>query len=98
MANPISGEGAWARAEQLARRIHQLVTVPMRSENHPIWTRHGDVHGLKAIGSGNEKAMEEALVDWQLRSNLCQQLPGLPLRSSRSHRRVAPRTRDSRCQ
>lgn len=66
MANPISGEGTWARAELLARRIYQLATVPMRSENHPTWDptwRRAIENALKAIGSGNEKAMEEALVE-----------------------------------
>jgi hypothetical protein len=34
----MSGDkSAWAKAETLSRRIHQLTTVPMRSENHPTW-------------------------------------------------------------
>jgi len=65
MTNPTSrGDGAWVRAEQLARRIHQLATVPMRSENHPTWDpawRRAINNGLSAIGSGDEKAMEQAL-------------------------------------
>jgi hypothetical protein len=67
MANPISrGEGTWVRAEQLARRIYQLSTVPMRSENHPTWDpiwRRAIDNGLTAIGSGDEKAMEQALAE-----------------------------------
>ena len=67
MASPISrDEGAWVRAEQLARRIYQLATVPMRSENHPTWDptwRRAIDKGLTAIGSGDEKAMEQALVE-----------------------------------
>jgi hypothetical protein len=66
MANSISGGGDWARAEQLARRIYQLATVPMRSENHPTWDptwRRAIENGLKAIGSGDKKAMEQALVE-----------------------------------
>ena len=67
MTDPISqGEGAWARAEQLARRIYQLATVPMRSENHPTWDptwRRAIDNGLLAIGSGDEDAMERALVE-----------------------------------
>ena len=63
MANSL---GAWARAEQLARRIYQLAAVPMRSENHPTWDptwRSAIENGLSAIGSGDEKAMEQALVE-----------------------------------
>jgi hypothetical protein len=58
--------GAWARAEQLARRIHRLATVPMTSENHPTWDptwRRAIERGLSAIGSGDEKAMEQALIE-----------------------------------
>ena len=60
----IGGVGAWMRAEQLARRIYQLATVPIRSENHPTWDpawRRAIDNGLSAIGSGDEKAMEQAL-------------------------------------
>ena len=38
----------------------------MRSENHPTWDpawRRAIENGLSAIGSGDEKAMEEALVE-----------------------------------
>jgi len=55
---------AWPRAEQLARRIVQLVMLPMRSENHPTWDPAWRVaidHGLHAIGTGDEKRMAEAL-------------------------------------
>jgi predicted transcriptional regulator len=55
---------AWAKAEHLARRIHQLTTVPMRSENHPTWDptwRAAINEGLRAIGTGEEAAMERAL-------------------------------------
>lgn len=54
----------WAKAEHLARRIYQLGTVPMRSENHPTWSpewRSAINHGLRAIGSGDERQMEFAL-------------------------------------
>ncbi len=55
---------AWAKAEQIARRIHQLTTVPMRSENHPTWDpiwRTAINDGLCAIGTGDEARMEQAL-------------------------------------
>jgi hypothetical protein len=55
---------AWAKAEHLARRIHQLTTVPMRSENHPTWDpawRTAIDNGLSAIGTGDEPTMERAL-------------------------------------
>jgi hypothetical protein len=55
---------AWAKAEQLARRIHHLTSVPMRSENHPTWDpvwRTAINDGLRAIGSGDEQQMELAL-------------------------------------
>jgi len=38
----------------------------MRSENHPTWDpawRRAIENGLSAIGSGDEKAMEQALVE-----------------------------------
>jgi len=57
---------AWAKAEHLARRIHQLTTVPMRSENHPTWDptwRAAINEGLRAIGTGEEAAMERALTE-----------------------------------
>ena len=55
---------AWHKAEVLARRIYELTTVPMRSENHPTW--HSDWRlaineGLQAIGTGDEARMERAL-------------------------------------
>jgi hypothetical protein len=55
---------AWVKAEQLARRICQLTTVPMRSENHPTWDpkwRTAIEKGLLAIGTGDEPTMERAL-------------------------------------
>ena len=55
---------AWAKAEHLARRIHELTTVPMRSENHPTWDpkwRAAINDGLRAIGTGDEPTMERAL-------------------------------------
>ncbi len=61
---PVEEVGAWARAEQLARRIQQLSTLPMRSENHPTWDptwRQAIENGLSAIGSGDSAAMERAL-------------------------------------
>ncbi len=63
-ASPIEDAGAWARAEQLARRIQQLSTVPMRSENHPTWDpqwRRAIENGLSSIGTGDADAMERAL-------------------------------------
>ncbi len=54
----------WAKAEHLARRIYELGTVPMRSENHPTWDptwRAAISQGLRAIGSGDERQMEAAL-------------------------------------
>ena len=56
----------WGRAEQLARRIHQLTTTPMRSENHPTWDpgwRQAIEQGFRAIGSGSEARMERALAE-----------------------------------
>jgi hypothetical protein len=56
----------WMRAEQLARRIYQLATTPMRSENHPTWdpaSRQAIEEGLRAIGSGGEVRMERALAE-----------------------------------
>ena len=59
-------KSAWTKAEHLARRIHQLTTVPMRSENHPTWDptwRTAINNGLSAIGTGDEATMERALND-----------------------------------
>lgn len=57
-------KSAWSKAKHLARRIHQLTTVPMRSENHPTldpaW-RTAINNGLSAIGTGDEPTMERAL-------------------------------------
>jgi len=56
---------AWTKAEQLARRIFQLGTVPMRSTNHPTWDpawRAAIDEGLASIGSGDERRMERALI------------------------------------
>jgi hypothetical protein len=56
----------WGRAEQLARRIYQLTTTPMRSENHPTWDpewRQAFEEGFRAIGSGSEARMERALAE-----------------------------------
>lgn len=61
-----SDTSAWLKAEMLARRIYQLTTVPMRSENHPTWDpawRTAIEHGLRAIGGGDEAAMEQALTE-----------------------------------
>ena len=55
---------AWATAERLARRIYELTTVPMSSENHPTWDptwRAAINNGLRAIGTGDEATMEQAL-------------------------------------
>ena len=55
---------AWATAERLARRIYELTTVPMRSENHPTWDptwRAAINNGLRAISTGDEATMEHAL-------------------------------------
>ena len=60
----ISQQGAWTKAELLARRIYQLTTTPMRSENHPTWDpawRKAMEAAFVAIGSGNEDKMDEAL-------------------------------------
>jgi hypothetical protein len=57
---------AWAKAEILARRIYELTTVPMRSENHPTWDpkwRLAITQGLSAIGTGDEPTMERALME-----------------------------------
>ena len=57
--------GAWSKAEQLARRIYQLTTLPMRSENHPTWDptwRKAMEAAFVAIGSGDEEVMDDALV------------------------------------
>lgn len=60
-----SGRGAWNKAELLARRIYQLTTVPMRSENHPTWDptwRKAMEAAFVAIGSGDEEVMDDALI------------------------------------
>jgi hypothetical protein len=57
---------AWAKAEILARRIYELTTVPMRSENHPTWDpkwRLAMNQALFAIGTGDEATMERALIE-----------------------------------
>lgn len=59
-------KSAWAKAERLARRIYELGTVPMRSENHPTWDpmwRAAINKGLLAIGTGDERQMELALIE-----------------------------------
>ncbi|WP_295145627.1 hypothetical protein [uncultured Reyranella sp.] len=61
----IARQGAWTKAELLARRIHQLTMVPMRSENHPTWDptwRQAVEAAFVAIGSGDEDRMDDALV------------------------------------
>ena len=61
-----SSSSAWAKAEQLARRIYHLTTTPMRSENHPTWDpawRTAINNAFDAIGSGNERQMELALIE-----------------------------------
>ena len=61
----IADQGAWTKAELLARRIHQLTTVPMRSENHPTWDptwRKAMEAAFVAIGSGDEDKMDDALM------------------------------------
>jgi hypothetical protein len=65
MVMPVPSDfSAWSKAEYLARRIYQLTTVPMRSENHPTldpaW-RTAIERGFSAIGSGDEAKMEDAL-------------------------------------
>ena len=58
-------EGAWSKAEQLARRVFQLATMPMRSENHPTWDpvwRAAMEEAFLAVGSGDEHRMDDALV------------------------------------
>ena len=62
----VGDRAAWMKAESLARRIYQLTTVPMRSEYHPTWDsewRAAIDQGLRAIGSGDEVAMERALTE-----------------------------------
>jgi hypothetical protein len=57
---------AWAKAEILTRRIYELATVPIRSENHPTWDPKWRVamnQALSAIGSGDEPTMERALIE-----------------------------------
>jgi hypothetical protein len=61
----IADQGAWTKAELLARRIYQLTTMPMRSENHPTWDpawRKAMEAAFVAIGSGDEEIMDDALV------------------------------------
>jgi hypothetical protein len=61
----IADPGAWTKAELLARRIYQLATTPMRSENHPTWDptwRKALEAAFVAIGSGDEERMDDALV------------------------------------
>lgn len=61
----IADQGAWTKAELLARRIYQLTTTPMRSENHPTWDptwRQAVEAAFVAIGSGNEDKMDDAFV------------------------------------
>lgn|GEM_PF-2719692 len=61
----IANQGAWATAELLARRLCQLSTMPMRSENHPTWDptwRKAMEAAFVAIGTGDEKTMDDALV------------------------------------
>ena len=63
----MSGDGsAWGKAELLARRVYQLTTLPMRSENHPTWApawRAAINNALSAIGTGDEPTMERALAE-----------------------------------
>ena len=57
---------AWVKAELPARRVYQLTTLPMRSENHPTWDpawRTAINNALSAIGTGDESAMERALAE-----------------------------------
>jgi hypothetical protein len=65
MVMPLPADfGALSNAEYMARRIYQLTTVPMRSENHPTWDpawRTAIEKGFRAIGSGDEASMEDAL-------------------------------------
>jgi hypothetical protein len=61
----VAEQGAWTKAELPARRIHQLIMVPMHSENHPTWDpawRKTVEAAFVAIGSGDERSMEDALV------------------------------------
>ena len=61
----IAAQGAWTKAELVARRIYQLAIMPMRSENHPTWDptwREAMEAGFVAIRSGDEKKMDEALM------------------------------------
>ena len=63
----MTGDGsAWVKAELLARRVYQLTTLPMRSQNHPTWApawRAAIYNALSAIGSGDEPTMERALAE-----------------------------------
>jgi hypothetical protein len=50
----------------LARRIYELTTVPMRSENHPTWDPKWLLamnQALFAIGTGDKPTMERALIE-----------------------------------
>ena len=61
----IASQGAWAKAELLARRLYELATMPMRSENHPTWDptwRKAMEAAFVAIGTGDGKSKDEALV------------------------------------
>ena len=65
---------AWAKAEILARRIYELTTVPMRSENHPTWDqwRTAINKGLSAIGRVMNRrwsVRSTKSTDWPRRSN-----------------------------
>lgn len=56
--------GVLITAEQVARRIFQLTTMPMRSERHPTWDpewRKVMEEGLSSIGLGDEQRMDRAL-------------------------------------
>jgi hypothetical protein len=89
---------AWAKAEILARRIYELTTVPMRSENHPTWDpkwRLAMTQGLAAIGTGDEQTMERALMEIERlaktlgRHQICREQRGLsghPLSTSEPER------------
>ena len=59
----MTGDGsAWVKAELLARRVYQLATLPMRSENHPTWApawRAAIHNALSAIGSATSPPWNE---------------------------------------
>jgi hypothetical protein len=48
------------QAELLARRVYQLTTLPMRSENHPTWAPVWRVAINNAL---SEPTMERALAE-----------------------------------